>query len=256
MKLAFWQGRLPESVGAALDEMEATVSDADADVVVFPELFLGGYLLEDAGARVSTPADLARAQDIAARNATCVVFGYFERSGSLYNSALAINAEGAVVAKYRKTHLFGAAERAAFSPGDRLGDIFDIKGVKAALLICYDLEFCEAPRALALRGAKILIVPTANMKPYDVVNDVVVPVRALENHAFVCYCNWAEFVSAEGVHFNGRSSICGPDGHVLEKFDDISCGVKTTDVHIQDIDETEDDYLQDRRPELYADLLR
>lgn len=67
------------------------------------------------------------------------------RCRQLYNSALAVDEDGRLAALYRKTHLFGSAEKAAFSPGERLGPIFElVGGVRCALLICYDIEFPEA----------------------------------------------------------------------------------------------------------------
>ena len=68
-------------------------------------------------------------------------------------------------------------------------EIFEIGGLKAALLICYDVEFPESVRALALAGAELVIVPTALMQPFDVVAKTIVPARAYENQLFVAYAN-------------------------------------------------------------------
>lgn len=263
MRLAFWQGEFPVSVAVALENLEALVLRAKAekaDLIVFPELYLGGYLLEDATSRALTEADLSRLQSIASSQKIAIVVGYFEREQHdsdgdlvLYNSAMAIDSGGAVVSNYRKSHLFGAAEKRAFSPGDKLCEPFDIAGIKAAMSICYDVEFPETARLAALGGAQILIVPTANMHPYDKVNDIIIPSRAVENHIFVCYCNWAAFVSSEGVRFNGRSSVCGPTGDFLAKFHDET-GLKFVDIETQQ-HANEDEYLKDRRPEIYQGLI-
>lgn len=258
MRVAVWQGPFAESIDAALLVLEEAATDAKeqgADVVVFPELFLGGYLLQNAASRAATPEHLEHLSNVSARLDVCLVFGYFERDESLYNSAMVIDA-GAIVAKYRKTHIFGANEKKAFAAGDALSSVFEVRGVKMALMICYDVEFPEAVRCLALQGAQLVLVPTANMAPYDAVNDLVVPVRALENHCFVCYCNWHDFTSAEGVHFNGKSSVCGPTGVKLLAFDAHTTGIKVVDVVPALSRDDEDDYLRDRRADLYADVLR
>lgn len=256
--VGFWQGVFPASQAEALEILEAAVEQAKtqgATLLVFPELFLGGYLLVDAQRRALSDEAKERLRAIAQRG-VALVFGYFEAAeGRLYNAVMAIDANGVVAANYRKTHLFGVAEKAAFAAGDALCEPFDIAGLRIALLICYDLEFPEVARAAALKGARLLVVPTANMEPYDSVNDLVVRVRALENHVYVCYCNWSDYVSAEDVHFNGRSSVCGPNGDILAGFGAADRGVKFVDIPPANADQAEDDYLRDRRADLYGILL-
>ena len=81
------------------------------------------------------------------------------------------------------------------------------------MLICYDVEFPEATRALALAGADLIAVPTANMAEYDFVARSLVPVRAYENQLFVAYAN---FTGPEGaLQYGGLSVVAGPDGATL-----------------------------------------
>ena len=96
--------------------------------------------------------------------------GFPERDGSnVYNAVVVVGADGTVLARYRKTHLFGDVDREQFSEGGIEPPIFEIDGFKIGLLICYDVEFPENVRALALQGADFVIVPTALMQPFDVV---------------------------------------------------------------------------------------
>ncbi|MFY8044397.1 MAG: nitrilase-related carbon-nitrogen hydrolase, partial [Rhodoferax sp.] len=77
-------------------------------------------------------------------------------------------------------------------------------------LICYDVEFPEATRRLALAGADLIVVPTANMPEFDFVAQSLVPVRAYENQLYVAYAN---YIGAEGaVHYGGLSLLAAPDG--------------------------------------------
>ena len=285
MRLAFWQGEFPGTITAALDNLETMVREAKherVDAIVFPELYCGGgYILnDDATRRVLNDEDVDRLQSIASSYKMAIVVGYYERQprrrqqqqqetdddevdddivvaddddGALYNSAMAIDCNGRIVSNYRKSHLFGTVEKKMFSPGNVPCEPFGMAGVRVAMCICYDVEFPETARLAALGGAQLLIVPTANMHPYDKVNDVIIPARAIENHMFVCYCNWGQFVSAEGIRFNGKSSVCGPTGDVLAKFDNHETGIKIVDIHIKDHPD-EDEYLKDRRPELYRGI--
>ena len=84
-------------------------------------------------------ADIDRVCAIACQHRLCIVVGFFERGGDneIYNSAMAVDSDGTVASIYRKTHLFGPAEEAAFTPGNELGQVFRLcGGVACALLIC------------------------------------------------------------------------------------------------------------------------
>ena len=74
----------------------------------------------------------------------------------VYNTVVAMDSTGVRRAVYRKTHLFGAKEKAAFTPGSCLGEVFQLAGLSVGLLICYDVEFPEAVRTLALNGAELI----------------------------------------------------------------------------------------------------
>ncbi|CAM5716447.1 Carbon-nitrogen hydrolase OS=Streptomyces alboniger OX=132473 GN=CP975_05405 PE=3 SV=1 [Streptomyces alboniger] len=77
-------------------------------------------------------------------------------------------------------------------------------------MICYDVEFPENVRAHALAGTDLLLVPTAQMHPFQFVAESVVPVRAFENQMYVAYVNR---VGQEGeFEFVGLSTLAGPDG--------------------------------------------
>ena len=83
------------------------------------------------------------------------------------------------------------------------------------LLICYDIEFAPHVAELARAGVELILVPTANMRPYEFVAQVLVPTRAFENQVFLAYAN---YVGSEGeIEYCGLSSIVAPDGQVLTK---------------------------------------
>lgn len=185
----------------------------DADLLVLPELFLTGYNIGSRAAELAETANgpsLAAVAEIAARASCAICIGFAERDGkSVFNSSILFNAQGDLVALYRKIHLFGPKEQALFTAGDelvvaRLGDR------RIGMAICYDIEFPEFARALKRRGADLIIAPTANMLPFVEVPTTFVRARALENGVFLAYANHCG-TEAE-LEYTGMSGICGPDG--------------------------------------------
>ncbi len=242
---------------AALDDAAARAAARGAALLVTGELFLSGYALGDRMARAAEPADgpAARAvAAIAARHGLAVVYGCPERDGArVHNTARLVGPDGRAAAAYRKAHLFGAYERAVFTPGDRPVVQADVDGVRVGLLVCYDVEFPEAVRAHALAGTELLVVPTALMRPYEFVAHTLVPARAYENGLYIAYVNRC---GPEGeFDFAGLSCLAGPDGAVRAR---AGAGPEllVADVDLEVLREAraETPYLADRRPELYRSL--
>jgi predicted amidohydrolase len=260
MKIALYQGpgkiNDVEASWLHLAEVAAQAKAGGADLLILPEMYLSGYNIgaEAALSAAVTQASLAPAQGIAKTNGIALVFGYPELVGDqVANSAALIGPDGALLLNYRKTHLFGALDREMFkSVGDAFG-LAEWEGFKIGLLICYDIEFPEPARALALAGADILLIPTAQMQPYTQVAKHVIPTRAYENQLYIAYANHSG--SDDGLDYVGLSSICGPDGAVL-----AAAGVgeeliyaTIDESHQAKVRET-DPLLYDRRPELYESL--
>jgi predicted amidohydrolase len=94
-----------------------------------------------------------------------IVVGYpekVEESTLTYNSAILIGKSGELLINYRKSHCWSSYERRFFTPGDELSPVVPFEGIKVALLICYDVEFPELCRALALQGCNLFLVPTGS----------------------------------------------------------------------------------------------
>ncbi len=242
----------------ALDEAAGRAAAQGAGLLVAPELFLTGYAIGDDIARLAEAADGPSATaiaEIAVRHRVGVVYGYPEREGDVvFNSAQLIGPDGARLANYRKTHLFGCFERDAFTPGEQPVVQAELGGVRVGLMICYDVEFPENVRAHGLAGTDLLVVPTAQMHPFQFVAESVIPVRAFENQMYVAYVNR---VGPEGeFEFVGLSTLAGPDGVARAR------AGRGTELVVGDVDpdflrasrET-NPYLRDRRPGLYASLV-
>ncbi|MFD8213422.1 carbon-nitrogen hydrolase family protein [Streptomyces sp. NPDC059697] len=241
-----------------LDEAAGRAAAAGAGLVAAPEMFLTGYAIGDDIARLADPADGACADaiaEIATRHGVAVVYGYPEREGeTVYNSAQLISADGTRLANYRKTHLFGCFERDHFTPGEQSVVQAELNGLRVGLMICYDVEFPENVRAHALAGTDLLVVPTAQMHPFQFVAESVVPVRAFENQMYVAYVNR---VGPEGeFEFVGLSTLAGPDGIARTR------AGRGEELVLADADpdflaasREANPYLKDRRPGLYGSLV-
>lgn len=228
--------RHSRSTSIDITSIAATLSSSSAgdptpivdrpDLCIFPELFLCGYcggiehVVNDAqfndGPAIRLISSMAKEFKVA------ILFGYAERemqgtSITVYNSAMMIDSDGTILCNYRKVHLYGEYERKLFTAGDRLPPVIDFKGIKLAILICFDIEFVEPARVLTLAGAELLIVPTANTNQRN--NLITIPARAMDNLCHVIYCNRAvpEFcaMTKSTINFNGDSVIAAPDGSIL-----------------------------------------
>lgn len=212
----------PGDVAGNLRRLEHAAQQAvssGADLLVLPEMFLCGYNIGASRvadlAEASDGPSAARIADIARSHKLGILYGYPERdaSGAIYNSVQLIDRHGEQRANYRKTHLYGELDRSQFSASDQPPAIFELDGWKVGLLICFDVEFPEAVRTLALAGADLVLVPTANMRPYEFVAQVLVPTRAYENQVFLAYANYVG--NEDEIEYCGLSCIVAPDGQVM-----------------------------------------
>ncbi|GLH40260.1 carbon-nitrogen hydrolase family protein [Pseudomonas moraviensis] len=263
MRVAVYQcPPLPLDPVANLHRLHQVAMEAKgADLLVLPEMFITGYNI---GAEaVSTLAEVYNGEwaqqigRIAKAAGLAIVYGYPERTaeGHIYNAVQLIDAHGERLCNYRKSHLFGDLDRSMFSPGEAELPVVELDGWKLGFLICYDLEFPENARRLALAGAELIVVPTANMIPFDFVADVTVRARAFENQCYVAYANYC---GHEGdIQYCGQSSVAAPDGSriALAGLDEALI-VGELDRQLMNDSRQANRYLSDRRPELYGALNR
>lgn len=262
MRIALFQG--PKAAAdvaallAVLDRQAERASREGASLLMLPEMALTGYNIGTSAVHEAAvgPDDsaieavraIARERDIA------IILGYPERaaSGQVYNAAILIGSDGSILANYRKQHLFGSVDQETFAAGDS-PSVVRLGPFTVGILICYDVEFPEAVRALALEGVDLLLVPTAQMQPFEFVPRHMIPSRAFENGIFVAYCNRT---GSEGEFtYTGESCVAGPDGSFLAR-----AGLGE-EMILADLDPASmarargfAPYLDDRRPELYRGL--
>lgn len=237
---------------------------AGARLVVLPELCTSGYVFEsaDEARALAQPADgpaLRDWADEAARGEAVVVGGFCElgEDGLLYNSAAVVDATG-VVAVYRKIHLWDR-ERLVFEPGAECAPVVETRVGRVGVGVCYDLNFPEVSRGLALAGADIVTLPTNSPRfprpegerPMEI---ALAMATAHLNHVFFAMCDRCG--TERGVEWVGGSVICDEWGWVLAGPPaGFGPGLVLADC---DFDRARDkrwnernDVLADRRPELY-----
>jgi len=236
------EGDLEANVAAACAAIDGA---GDADIVLFPEMFLGGYRIRRL--QPLPPEAIARVGAAARAAGVSVVIGGPESvDGGLANSAFVFAPDGSPAGVYRKTHLFGA-ERGAFVAGDELAPI-EVAGRRLGVMVCFDVEFPEVARTLALRGADVLVTISANMEPFEDDHDAFVRSRALENERPHLYVNRTGTES--GAVFVGRSQAVDAEGRVLAMAGDAP---ETLHVELPPAGRKDErtQYLAQRRPELY-----
>jgi predicted amidohydrolase len=237
------------------------------DIACYPEDVQGiahyGYYLDDSGLftdfveTVPGPAT-ERIAEVAKRRRMNVVFGVYERvDDAIRNAAVLMGRDGEIIGKYHKVHL-PAVESWSVQRGDGF-PVFEADFGTVGMLICYDLMFPEATRALVLNGAEILFNPTmAYHVPYQCESNGLmrVQMRAIDN-----------FVPVAVSLCGGGSVIVDSDGRVLaharpEKEEIIAA---TIDLDGTPVDRTHWDvlsgtadvkarFLQERVPDAYGDL--
>ena len=267
-------GRFGRDVGACTQQVARTVERArarGAELVVFPESALGGYLFETRlpALRPPVPApptldlggeEIARLVRVAGPTVVCV--GYTEAApGGLYSSAVCLSGDG-VLGHHRKVHL-PAGERASFSAGEGFA-AFDTPLGRMGMLICYDKVFPEAARALALDGAGIIASlsawPACRVDPSSWTRrdrevrhfNLLDQARALENQVVWVSANQSGRLGR--LRFPGHAKVVDPGGGVLSTTGSRA-GMALARVNAPgavDAARRELSHLADRRPQAYG----
>ncbi|MDV7087638.1 nitrilase-related carbon-nitrogen hydrolase [Rhodococcus opacus] len=223
----------------------------DADLAVFPELFLTGYQTDNLS-EIAVHADGPELQELidAGQEAgTSIIVGFVEaRFHEVTNSLACIDHRTGTIHIYRKTHLFGH-ERAVFTAGQHLS-VVELAGIRIAPLVCFDIEFPEPARTLCGQGADLIVSVAANMDPYYSDHELASRSRALDNRTPHLYINRPGHEI--GLDFVGGSRIIASDGTVLAQADRDEEMIEYTVDLSGNLGGSDVDYLDQLRPELYS----
>ena len=223
-------------------------------------------------------ADIAFWSNIAKANSVVLVTSLFEkRSAGLYhNTAVVFEKDGSVAGKYRKMHIPddpGFYEKFYFTPGDTGYEPIQTSVGKLGLLVCWDQWYPEAARLMALKGADMLIYPTAIgwfdedmedeqrrqcdawetiQRGHAIANGLpVISVNRIgkeeDNHGVL-----------EGIRFWGNSFVAGPQGEIIARASHDEEEILIVDVDLKRGEHVRRiwPFLRDRRIETYGDLTK
>ena len=285
LKLGFVQMAMEASPDANQARAEQGIREAAAQgatVVCLPELYRSRYFCqaEDAAnfalAEEIPGPSTERLSRLAAELDVTVVASLFERraAGIFHNTAAVIDGKRGYVGKYRKMHIPDDPryyEKFYFTPGDLGFKSFDTRPAELGVLVCWDQWYPEAARLTALRGAEVLLYPTAiGWHPEEKAThgasqhaawETVQRSHAIANGCFVLAVNRVGFEPdprGGGIEFWGQSFLAAPDGSILVRAPADREAVIVTEIDLGQIDRSRVGwpFFRDRRIDAYGDLTK
>ena len=242
-----------------LEKINTMLKGCKADVVVLPELATSGYLFANQKEMepLSVPAKSGRIADffrnLSARENCALVVGFLENENNNFYSSQMLVSPNSKIEVYRKTHLF-FNEKGLYKPGDTGFNVFEFRGVKLGLIVCFDWIFPEAARTLALKGAEIICLSANLVLPFC---QKAMITRSIENRVFTITANriGTEKNQNQELTFTGMSQISNPNGEILAQATKDEEIIKIVEINPTDalnkfVTET-NHVLNDRRMEYY-----
>lgn len=229
---------------------------ADVDIVLFPELWASGYDLEHSSSYASPLGEgmfeavsgLAREHDIG------IGGSLLEKDGDrVYNTFTLHDSDGALLAHYRKIHLFRLLDEEKWLTAGNEPILVDTRWGKIGLSTCYDLRFPELYRSYALAGAKLILVvaewPQSRITHWW----KLLQARAIENQIFIAAVN--KVGHSQGAALGGQSAVIDPWGEPVVQGDGKQA-LLTTTIDLEEVEKTRRaiPVFKDRNPDAYRQL--
>jgi len=241
------------------EQISNLIGNTKADLIVLPELFATGYaFISKKEAELSSERKDGETAEflikLAKKSGATIIGGFAEQDGDhIFNSSLIVS-DKEVLGTYRKIHLY-YKEKIWFSPGDKPLEVYNVKGVKIGIMICFDWFFPETIRSLALLGADIVAHPANLVLPYC---QRAMITRCLINRVFAVTSNRIgnEVRGEDKFTFTGGSQITSFNGDVIS-----SAPKDTTHIDIVEVDINQardknlnkyNNVFKDRRTEFYT----
>jgi predicted amidohydrolase len=192
-------GAAAESVRRFIEAIDSSLKES-ADIIVLPEgiTIVGtGKSFGEIAETVPGPTTEKLGETARARNAY-IVAGLYEREGqAIYNTAVLIDRAGKLAGKYRKVYLPREEIEGGLTPGNDY-PVFQTDFGKIGMMICWDVQYADPARALARRGAELILMPIWGG------NEALGKARAIENRVFI---------ASSG--YNYPTYVMDPDGEIL-----------------------------------------
>jgi len=242
-----------------------------AQITCLQELSTGPYFCQvqdpkfyDFAEPVPDGPTTRRMQEVAKKHNMALVVPLYEQeqSGVYYNTAAVIDADGAYLGKYRKTHIpqvKGFWEKFYFRPGNLGYPVFQTKYAKIGVYICYDRHFPEGARCLGLNGAEIVYIPSATSRGLSMHLWKIEQV----SHA-IANGYWVGTINRVGVEplgendFYGTSYFCNARGEIVAEASDRDEEVLVADLDLEKNRQVRDvwQFYRDRRPDQYGPIVQ
>lgn len=252
-------------VSANLERAHEVVGDArkaGADIVLFPELYLQGYRADERFAETAIEADGAVVSELVSLSADAnvhIIVGGARKETSfphaVYNSAFFVSPEG-LIGVYDKTHLgtFRVYREGVYFARGRRIPVFDTDFGRVGIQICYDVDFPEVSRVLALKGAEINFIISAGPCEFREGWKQLLFIRSVESAMYSVYCNVAG--AQRDSEFCGGSRIVDPSGEVVVTARDDVEDFVVGDVDLERVRTVRHEMhlFDERNPKLYREI--
>jgi beta-ureidopropionase len=256
-----------ENLRRGLEAMEQAAARG-AQVVAFAELAFEPFYPQRPAA--GSPLDLAEPvpgpmTEAFARKArelgVVTLINLFERDGDrTYDCSPVLDADGSLLGRTRMVHITDYDcfhERGYYAPGEMGPVVYETQAGRIGVAICYDRHYPEYMRALALRGADLVVVPQAGAVGEwpEGLYEAEMRVAAFQNGYFVALCN--RVGKEERLTFAGESFVCNPAGSVIARAPELESHILVANLDLRQpaASSARRLFLPDRRPELYPDWL-
>ncbi|HUT27605.1 MAG TPA: carbon-nitrogen hydrolase family protein [Methanomassiliicoccales archaeon] len=222
-----------------LERMRLAVEETDADLFLFPEMGVTGYMVRDRFMTLAEDIDgesVSYLGELSDRTGKAMVFGMplndSEYPGLVTNSAVMVTPDGRVQ-RYDKMHPanFGPFEEGLYFKPGKIPEMFQFRGKGVGVCICYDIFFPEICKAYAMQGADLLLCLSASPMTSRSSFERLIPARAVENTYPVAYVN---NVGAQlNMVFFGGSQAYDARGRLLGKLPYLREAVAVVDIDSQ-----------------------
>ena len=287
LKIALIQHNCTSDAKRNLDHIEnqiAQAAKAGAKLILLQELHNSLYFCQSENADFFDLAETIpgptteRLGAIAKNNNIVIVSSLFEKraKGLYHNTAVVLEKDGSIAGVYRKMHIPddpGYYEKYYFTPGDLGFNPIETSVGRLGVLVCWDQWYPEAARLMALKGADILLYPTAiGWDPNDKQDEqqrqldawiTIQRSHAVANGLHVASCNRTGFEAdptghTAGSQFWGNSFVCGTQGEIITSANDSDTTILYAELNLERTEKTRRSwpYLRDRRIDSYQDLMR
>lgn len=251
-----------------------TVARSKAELCILPEVFSNRYVgqfanIEEVLRNVPSHQHLIeKFRALAEETQIAIVLPFIERISSkkTFNSEVLIGSDGKVLGHYRKLHIpdsEGYREDLYFNSGNEGYVVADIGSLRIGLGICWDEWFPEMARILALKGAQLLVYPSAIGSEIAVPDfdsrpswELVMRANAVTNRVFIAATN--RVGREEVINFYGGSFVVDPWGNVMTRASLRKPAIVYAELDLSEIDRANSffGFLSTRRPDTYRDLTK